>query len=193
MNRQLELEFLVEVPEYEGLYEVSSLGRVRSLNYMHTWQVRELKPNKDKDGYLKVRLYKDGVSKQFLVHRLVWTAFNGAIPEGLELDHINAERYDNRLSNLRCVTSKENSNNPITKARMAKSNAVSNKKRLSKSIVQLDKTTGQVIKRWYSARDAERELGVKHANISACCLDKKKSAGGYRWCFFMPPALLSYQ
>ena len=48
------------------------------------------------------------------VHRLIWEAFNGKIPEGLQIDHINTIRNDNRLSNLRLVTPKENCNNPLT-------------------------------------------------------------------------------
>lgn len=49
-----------------------------------------------------------------LIHRLIWEAFNGEIPEGYEIDHINTIRNDNRLENLRLVTPKENRNNPLT-------------------------------------------------------------------------------
>ena len=93
------------------------------------------------------------------VHRLVWEAFNSPIPDGYEIDHINTIRYDNRLVNLRLVTSKENSNNPKTVEKMRKSKV--------KPVLQLDKTTGEVIRRWESARDVERELGIYQGRISS--------------------------
>ena len=59
------------------------------------------------------------------VHRLVWETFNGVIPDGYQIDHINTIRDDNRLENLRCVTRKDNMNNPLT-----------TQKRLGKSTVK---------------------------------------------------------
>lgn len=83
---------------YDGLYEVSSLGRVRSLKY---GKVRVLRAYKDKDGYFKLNLYKDGKRKPFLVHRLVVQAFipNDAESKN-EVNHINEVKTDNRVSNL---------------------------------------------------------------------------------------------
>lgn len=182
-------EYWKPVPGYEGRYEVSDHGRVRSLNYRHTGQIRVLRPKKTRDYYLRINLCKDGVVKTFRVHRLVWTAFVGEIPEGYELDHINATPSDNRLSNLRCVTCKQNHENPITNQRHADACRAANKKRCSKSIVQLDKTTGQVIKRWECMHDVERELGIANGTISLCCNGQRKTAGGFRWIYFMPPAL----
>jgi len=53
-------------------------------------------------------------------HRLVWETFNGAIPDGMEIDHINSVRDDNRISNLRCVTHSENMLNPLIKEHQSK-------------------------------------------------------------------------
>lgn len=102
---------------YEGLYEVSDIGRVRSLNYHREGKVKNLKSVKDKKGYEVIGLLRYGRQKLFKVHRLVWESFNGPIPSGMQIDHINTVRDDNRLANLRVVTPKENSNNPITLAR----------------------------------------------------------------------------
>lgn len=66
--------------------------------------------DKDKDGYLRV-LTKIGKKR---VHRVIYETFVGTIPDGYEIDHINNIRNDNRLENLRCVTHKENMNNPIS-------------------------------------------------------------------------------
>lgn len=69
-------------------------------------------------GYEYVSI--DGKLK--LAHRLVWEAFNGVIPEGMEIDHINTDRLDNRLENLRLVTPSENKRNPLTIERYRQSN-----------------------------------------------------------------------
>ena len=73
---------------------------------------------KHKNGYMHVSIN----GKQVLMHRFVYEAFNGEIPEGYEIDHKNTVRDDNRLENLRIATPKENRNNPITKERYKTSN-----------------------------------------------------------------------
>lgn len=73
---------------------------------------------KQKNGYMHVSIN----GKQVLMHRFVYEAFNGEIPEGYEIDHKNTVRDDNRLENLRIATPKENRNNPITKERYKTSN-----------------------------------------------------------------------
>lgn len=73
---------------------------------------------KNKNGYMHVCIN----GKQVLMHRFVYEAFNGEIPEGYEIDHKNTVRDDNRLENLRIATPKENRNNPITKERYKTSN-----------------------------------------------------------------------
>lgn len=83
---------------YDGMYQVSDLGRVRSLKY---GKVRVLRTEKNKDGYLLVGLCKDGKIKHFYVHRLVAQAF---IPNdnifNTEINHINEDKEDNKVSNL---------------------------------------------------------------------------------------------
>lgn len=73
---------------------------------------------KQKNGYMHVSIN----GKQVLIHRFIYEAFNGEIPEGYEIDHKNTVRDDNRLENLRIATPKENRNNPITKERYKTSN-----------------------------------------------------------------------
>lgn len=69
------------------------------------------KIQKNHRGYLTVYANK----KMYQVHRLVWEAFNGPIPEGYTIDHIDTDRTNNKLNNLRCCTLKENVNNPISR------------------------------------------------------------------------------
>ena len=100
---------------YEGLYEVSDLGRVRSLNYMMTGAIRVLVLSKDRYGYLYVGLSKGGITKNRKVHRLVVDAFLPPDPSRPFIDHINGIKTDNRLCNLRRCTQSENMMNPHTR------------------------------------------------------------------------------
>ena len=99
---------------YEGIYEVSDCGNVRSLNYNKSGKVKLLKQITAKDGYLVVCLHKNGKQKEGKVHRLVATAFIPNPDNKPCIDHISTIRNDNRVENLRWATSMENSNNPNT-------------------------------------------------------------------------------
>lgn len=104
---------------YEGLYEVSNLGRVKSLPRNGTInQVRLLKQSENGVGYLRVDLSKGNKSKTHNIHFLVACAFIGVPEKGIVIDHINNNRTDNRLSNLQLITHREN----ICKDRNSKSN-----------------------------------------------------------------------
>lgn len=110
------MEIWLPVKDYEGLYEVSNLGKVRSLNYLGHGRTWVLKPYLSK-GYLIATLRKDGIIKRHLVHRIVWNTFFGDIPDDLEIDHRNGVRDDNRMTNLRCISHIDNMRNPVTKIR----------------------------------------------------------------------------
>lgn len=127
-------EVWVPVSGYAGLYEVSSLGRVRSLdrvveihgmNCKRLLRGRVLKPKYAPCGYLQVALSAENKQRYAYIHTLVCEAFIGPRPsKGHQVDHINADRTDNRLSNLRWVTVKENHSNPITRERFLAAHAV---------------------------------------------------------------------
>ncbi len=82
-----------------------------------------------KQGYLKC---SSSVKSGFLIHRAIWETFNGKIPAGMHIDHINGDKQDNRLENLRVVTPKENCNNPITLERLRKNSIGCKRKRKPK-------------------------------------------------------------
>lgn len=96
------------IPHYEGYYEVSDQGRVRSLDRTivtvqgrRTVPGKALTPSTDALGRMVVNLSKGGKPKQFKVHRLVMRAFRGPCPDGMEVCHNNGDSADNRLENLR--------------------------------------------------------------------------------------------
>lgn len=107
---------------FEGKYEVSDLGNVRSINYLRTGKTKILSPGINR-GYLHVVLWKDGKGKHYYVHNLVVTVFKGPIPPGMQVNHINEDKTDNRLSNLEVVTHKENLNWGTAQERKAKANS----------------------------------------------------------------------
>ena len=104
-------EIWKDIPGYEGLYQASSFGKVRSLNYYgHKGKIQELKPGLVKK-YLSVVLSKNGKNKKFLIHQLVAMTFLKHKPCGMELvvDHKNDNGSDNRLGNLQIITQRKNS------------------------------------------------------------------------------------
>ena len=165
---------------YEGLYEVSNMGNVKSLERMkwngrgyHKIPERILKASKSSNDYLFVSLWKDGKRKQHRVHRLVAQAFIQFVPqEGVmyDVDHRNTDRTDNRAINLYWVSRSQNMNNPITNSK------------LSKPVIAIEKRTGLKLE-FSSAHEAERETGIANSNIIKCCKGKINSCGGFYWMY----------
>ena len=96
-------EIFKPIPGYEGLYEISNLGRVKSLKFSNE---RILKPCLNNIGYPRVGLLKGGAQKNKFIHRLVLLAFIGE--SELQVNHINGIKTDNRLENLEYCTASEN-------------------------------------------------------------------------------------
>jgi transcriptional regulator with XRE-family HTH domain len=96
---------------YEGFYEVSTLGNIRSLDRIgengRRWKGRVMKPQVVR-GYLHVALNRNGHTKQCLLHRLIVEAFIGSIPEGYQVNHRDCNKVNNRVSNLEIVTASQN-------------------------------------------------------------------------------------
>jgi len=93
---------------YEGTYEVSSLGRVKSLVRPGRRQEMVLKPGVDGGGYLNVGPCRDGISRTTEVHQIVAAAFLGPRPDGLETRHLDGDQTNNAIGNLAYSTHAEN-------------------------------------------------------------------------------------
>lgn len=175
---------------YEGLYEVSNWGRVKSLNYNHTGEERIMKPSQDKDGYSVLTL-SNGKPLQFKVHRIVAETFlpnpenkpcvNHKI-EGDDGKTINMVFFnedgsvDEERTTIEWVTVKENNNYGTSLQRGAKAR--------SKPVLQFT-LDGEFVREYPSITEANISLGVspKSGCIGRCCQGKRKSAYGFKWCY----------
>ena len=189
------IEIWKPVVGYEGLYECSNMGNVRSLNYRRANTVKNLSLSLSKYGYFQVNLYKNCKGKVLAVHRLVAEAFIPNPDNKPEIDHINTNKTDNTVwlnedgsvnydkTNLRWATKKENMNNPLTikdlsKIRIGNENA----KSIYRAVLQYTKD-GKLIKEWASMNSAAKELKISRSGIWSCCNGRNrcKSYGGYVW------------
>jgi hypothetical protein len=113
-------------------YEIYEDGRIfrterKSRNGKRTLSRIKISPSKATNGYLVVKLYspKDGCYRKFYLHRLVYMAFNGEIAEKMEIDHIDGDRSNSALSNLRLCNHAVNCRNPRSLERYKRANALS--------------------------------------------------------------------
>ena len=174
-----------DIEGYEGLYQVSNLGRVRSLdrhirkgNRPYCIKGRILKNLKG--AYCYVNLHnEDGIAKKYKVHRLVADVFVSNPCNLPQVNHKNENKMDNRAINLEWVTAQQNCNHGTRNQRMSEALKIQPR---CKEVEQLT-IDYQHINTFPSIKGAARLTGIDHTCISLCCRGKTKSAGGYRWKF----------
>ena len=177
------------ITNFESHYEVSSHGRVRSVERLVNSNIKNnkkvfkksiiLKPNLKKNGYLEIDLCIGNNHKTVLIHRLVAKAFIQNPNNKPYVNHINFNRIDNRVENLEWVTAKENSQHSSNFGRMYS--------KLQKSIQCIE--TGKTFTSSYKAAEwlnavkygYSKNIACMGRNIRAVCTGKRKSAFGYRW------------
>ena len=163
------MEIWKDVVGYEGYYQVSNLGRVKSLNYRGSKKEKILATNLERTGYVRTHLCKEGQHKTIRIHRLVAEAFLPNPDNKNCIDHINTNRADNRVENLRWVTHEENCNNDLTR-KNGKRNGI------SKKVICVETSTI-----YNSIMEVERELGLLHSDICKCCKGTRVTVGGFHW------------
>ena len=176
------VEIWKDIAGYEGLYQVSNLGKVRSLQYGNRDEVRELYLKPHTRGYLQVELHKNGSRKMFTVHRLVAMAFVDGYEETKLVNHIDEDKQNNVSANLEWVTASQNVSHSISH-RIA-----SNTRNYPKFNARTDKRPvlqmsldGTPIKRWESTIEVKGALGYSDWSIKQCCRGNRKTAYGFIW------------
>jgi beta-xylosidase len=150
-------------------YAVSTDGDIYSC-FKGDW--KQLKPYPNSDGYLIIRLFKESKKgKMFSMHRLVAQNFLNEI-EGCVVDHIDNDKKNNKISNLRWITQKQNL--------LKKYREDGHKTHFAKKVAQKS-IDGEIIRTYLSALDAAKYLGIDQSAISKVCRGLFKQSGGYKW------------
>ena len=191
-------EIWKEVKGYEGLYQVSSLGRVKSVARlvrgrglgMKPIVERILKPYVVPSGHLQVVLCRNGADhKHKSIHRLVAEAFIPNPENKPCIDHIDTNPKNNNVGNLRWVTIKENCNNEITRSKNSISKSGERNWNFGKRNEQVHNARkvlcftrdGRFVGEYPSITEAFRRTGISCSNIGVVCSGRRKYAGGYIW------------
>lgn len=156
-----------DIDGYEGLYKVSNLGNIKSLNYRRTGKEKILIHNKSGGGYMYVYLSKNGKQKQHLVHRLVSKAFIPNPNNYTEVNHKDEDKTNNRVENLDWCSRQYN-------------NTYGNRLiKLMKPVMCIE--TGVL---YNSITEAERTLNSKsRSKIASVCKGTRKTCRCYHWEF----------
>lgn len=170
-----------DIKGYEGIYQVSNLGRVKSLDrkIRHSKSKflnvkgKVLKPKIGTSGYLEVDLRQNGKHQHCRIHRLVAQAFIPNPNNFPIVNHKDENKLNANVNNLEWCNSKYNSNWGTAIERTV------NKKSIK--IIQIDKDSNKIINVFASSAEAARKTGIGQGHISSCCTGKRKTTGGYRW------------
>ena len=168
------------IPGFEGLYQVSTRGRVRSVDRWITYKdgskrfIRGhvLKPVRNNCGYLRVWLSRNGKGRYVFIHRLVAETWLDNPENKPQINHLNEQKDMNDVFNLSYCTAKANVNWGTRNKRAADSQ--------SKPVEAIDPKTGQVVFEFSSTQEAQRK-GFSQRHVSACCLGNRKHHKGYMW------------
>ena len=167
-----------DVENYEGKYQISNLGRLRS--FARSVEPLIFAPHYDKDGYIMYGLRRNGKTYTKKAHRLVASAFIPNKDNLPQINHIDEDKTNNRVSNLEWCSHLYN-NRYGTKRQRISFYAMYQGHSLRK--VRQYTKDGLFVKEHISSRMAERETNIKHQNIIETCRGGQTQSGGYLWCY----------
>lgn len=164
-------EIWKDIPGYEGFYQVSNTGKVKSMNYGRSGVPGILVTGDNGSGYQFVKIRNlDKKYSYHYVHRLVWESFYGPIPEGLQINHKDENKSNNSLENLEIVTPKQNANYGTRNIRMVLPQM--------KPVAKIDIATGEILKEYSSLSCAMKEYG---RGVAHAVKGRYKQAYGFEW------------
>ncbi len=187
------MEIWKDIKGFEGYYQISNLGSVRSLDRFDGVNYRKgqpIKPTLKHNGYLQVGLRKHNKRKYILVHRLVAIHFIDNPKNKKQVNHIDCNKKNNKVNNLEWVTSRENQlhakenglrdNMPSGENHTFYGKYAENSKS-AKPVVRYNRKTGET--KLYKAKILAKNDGFDVTCISKCCHKKLKTHKGYEWYF----------
>lgn len=179
----LENEIWLPIEGYDGLYEVSNMGRVKSLRDRYGKPREKILSQCDNgNGYLFVRLHKDEKVKNCKVHRLVASAFIPNPNNYPTVNHNNEIKTDNRVCNLCWMGySQQQRHGTCIQRRVASTGYKELVEKLSRQVYQYDKK-GELVAIYPSVAECKRNGYIQSA-VSACCRGELKSHRGYIWSY----------
>lgn len=177
-------EIWKDIKDYEGMYQISDIGNVKSLNYRNLGYAKNLVPKRNNCGRMWVELTKNGCKKQMLVHRLVAMAFIDNPNHYPQINHKDENPANNCVDNLEWCTQSYNIQYTINRhprqRREIKNYSLKYRKISGREIEQVSQD-GKVIKTWNDARTIFKETGMSQWSITQCCDGKRKQAYGFKW------------
>lgn len=182
---QLVGEIWKDIEGYEGLYQVSNMGRVKSCERYRVGPTGNNSLFKERilqqylnGHYLKVTLCIEGTVKLCTVHRLVAIAFIDNINSSPQVNHIDGIKTNNTVSNLEWATALENQRHKIEVLQYKPKKGFESSMGIPVEQIALD---GTVVGVYGSCKDAQRQTGIGNANINRCIKNKRSTAGGFKW------------
>ena len=172
-------EIWKDIVGYEGVYQISNFGNVRSLKYWSNIhkkyydRIKILKKRNNNLGYEVINLSKFGIKKYYTIHRLVAKAFIPNPNNYKEINHIDGNKRNNYVDNLEWCTRSQNMLHAYNKG-LKKGISKYNKK-----VLQI--LDGKIIKIWNNISEIKNTLHLDYSSIFQCCNKKRNKCGGYKW------------
>lgn len=187
-----EMEIWKDICGFEGLYKISSYGRIKSLHYYGGNRVKILKPVKDSDGYLTIGIWKDKKRYSKKMHRLVAEAFIPNPENFPQINHKDEDRENNHVENLEWCTNKYNVNYGnhslhAAQAQMGKRHTAEHIMKIranapgSKAVLMINPDDMSIVVEYVSGSEAARQIRGTATNVAYACRNQGTKYKGYFW------------
>lgn len=169
-----EEEIWKDIEGYEGLYQISNFGRVKSFPRLGARLKEHILKVTNNNGYMRLSLAKNKTRKYFYIHVLVAKAFIPNPNKYPEVNHIDENKSNNHVDNLEWCNKSYNANYGN------RNKLISLHSAMLRPVLQFD-LNGNFIKEYSSIREAVKELKIRSSGISNCCAGRYSKSGGYKW------------